>query len=245
MVTKIDFDAKLSSLNKRVTTNKTKHLLIENELKKLKTFYLSYFIGKSHFDEDGTQNHLVFQPLDRYFKLVTNTLSILSWKSKGLSTEAIDPPTTSLSPSNNYVGNKIKVKFTGSCLNKLTYTQKTIVNIYIVYELSASGSNDNDPTLKNCLFGAVTLTKNTDIDKYGYSGYRTGFDRRSSFSFRGGRFGQNVIIFGVDMSSSALIDNKKKYILVLGKGLTQGLGHTLTTEKMYSINFTVTKKKFC
>ena len=47
------------------------------------------------------------------------------------------------------------------------------------------------------------------------------------------------------MSSSALIDNKKKYILVLGKGLTQGLGHTLTTEKMYSINFTVTKKKFC
>ena len=90
MVTKTDFDAKLSSLNKRVTTNKTKHLLIENELKKLKTFYLSYFIGKSHFDEDGTQNHLVFQPLDRYFKLVTNTLSILSWQSKGLSTEVID-----------------------------------------------------------------------------------------------------------------------------------------------------------
>ena len=111
--------------------------------------------------------------------------------------------------------------------------------------MGASGSNDNDPTLKNCLFGAVTLTKNTDIDKYGYSGYGNGFDRRSSFSFRGGRFGQNVIIFGVDMSSSALIDNKKKYILVLGKGLTQGLGHTLTTEKMYSINFTVTKKKFC
>ena len=111
--------------------------------------------------------------------------------------------------------------------------------------MGASGSNDNDPTLKNCLFGAVDLTKNNDIDKYGYSGYGTGFDRRSSFSFRGGRFGQNVIIFGVDTSSSALIDNKKKYILVLGKGLTQGLGHTLTTEKMYSINFTVTKKKFC
>ena len=111
--------------------------------------------------------------------------------------------------------------------------------------MGASGSNDNDPTLKNCLFGAVDLTKNNDIDKYGYSGYGTGFDRISSFSFRGGRFGQNVIIFGVDTSSSALIDNKKKYILVLGKGLTQGLGHTLTTEKMYSINFTVTKKKFC
>ena len=47
------------------------------------------------------------------------------------------------------------------------------------------------------------------------------------------------------MSSSAHIDNKKKDILLLGKGPTQGLEHTLTAEKMYSINFTVTKKKFC
>ena len=45
------------------------------------------------------------------------------------------------------------------------------------------------------------------------------------------------------MSSSAHIDNKKKDILVLGKGPTQGLEHTLTTERMYSINFTVKKKK--
>ena len=47
------------------------------------------------------------------------------------------------------------------------------------------------------------------------------------------------------MSSSAHIDNKKKDKLVLGKGPTQGLEHTLTAEKMYSINLTVTKKKFC
>ena len=47
------------------------------------------------------------------------------------------------------------------------------------------------------------------------------------------------------MSSSAHIDNKKKNILVLGKGPTQGLQHTLTAEKVYSINFTVTKKNFC
>ena len=64
------------------------------------------------------------------------------------------------------------------------------------------------------------------------------------FSFRGGRFGHNVLIFGVDMSSSAQINNNKKDILVLGKGPTQGLEHTLTSEKMYSINFTVTKKNF-
>ena len=89
------------------------------------------------------------------------------------------------------------------------------------------------------------MTKNADIDKYGYSGYGIGFDRRSSFSFPGGRFGQNVLIFGADISSSAHIDNKKKNILVLRKGPTQRLEHTLTVEKMSWINFTVAKKKFC
>ena len=63
----------------------------------------------------------------------------------------------------------MRVKFIGSCLKqtKISYTHGTIVNIYIVYELDASSSNNNDPTLKNCLFVAVTLTKNADIDKYG------------------------------------------------------------------------------
>ena len=89
------------------------------------------------------------------------------------------------------------------------------------------------------------MTKNADIDNYGYSGYGIGFDRKSSFSFSSGGFGQNVIIFIVDMGSSAYVDNKKKDILILGKVPTQGLQHTLTVEKMYSINFTVTKKKFC
>ena len=68
----------------------------------------------------------------------------------------------------------------------------------------------SNPTFENCLFGAVTLTKNADIDKYGYSGYGNGFDRKGSFSFPGGGYGQNVIIFGADMSSSLHIDNKKK-----------------------------------
>ena len=102
----------------------------------------------------------------------------------------------------------------------------------------------SDPTLENCLSGAVTLTKNVNIDKYGYSGYGIGFDRRSSFSFPGGGYGQNVLIFGVDMSFSAHIDNKKKDILVLGIGPTQRLEHLLTAEKMYSINFTEKNKSF-
>ena len=83
-----------------------------------------------------------------------------------------------------------------------------------------------------------------EIDKFRYSGYGIGFDRRSSFSFPGGGFGQNIIIFGADMNSSIHIDNKGKDILILGP--VQGLGeHSLTAEKMYSINFTLTKNKFC
>ena len=63
--------------------------------------------------------------MSKYFKLITNTLYILLWQSKRLSNGNIDAPTTSLSPSVNYIGNKIRVKFTGSCLkqsNKLTCT---------------------------------------------------------------------------------------------------------------------------
>ena len=91
--------------------------------------------------------------------------------------------------------------------SKVTYTHKKVVNIYIIYQLSASGSNDNDPTLKSCLFGAVTLTKNTDIEKYQYFGYGIGFDTRSSYSLPGGGYGQNVLIVEADMSSSAHIDS--------------------------------------
>ena len=121
MITKIEFDAKLSTLNREITANKSKHLLAENELNKLKTFNSSYFIGKSHFEEDVTQNYLVFQPINKYFKVVANTDYVSSWKSKGLSAETIKPPKTSdnsLTPAVSYYGTKTKVKFTGSCLKQ-------------------------------------------------------------------------------------------------------------------------------
>ena len=113
----------------------------------------------------------------------------------------------------DHYGIKVRLKFNVSCLkqsNQLTYDYGQKENVYIVYELGASSSNDSDPTLKNCLFGAVTLTKNADIEKYGYSGYGTEFHRRSSLSFPGGGFCLNLLIFGVDMSSSAHIDNKRR-----------------------------------
>ena len=107
---------------------------------------------------------------------------------------------------------KTRVEFNESCLKqyKVTFNHGKIVKIYIVYELVGSSSNDNGPTVTNSLFGALILTKNADIDKYGYSGYGIGFDIKSSFSFEGGGFGQNVIIFGAEMSSSVHVDNKKK-----------------------------------
>ena len=161
--------------------------------------------------------------MGKYFKLnsVVGVIDrVLSWQSKGISNESIKPPATSnnsLNPRLSYNDTKIKVQFTGSCVKqpKFMLTHKKVVNIYIVYELGASSSHSSDPTIKNCLFGAVTLTKNADIEKYKYSGYGIGFDRRSSFSFPSGGFGQNVLIFGADMSSSIHIDNKKKDILFL------------------------------
>ena len=75
------------------------------------------------------------------------------------------------------------------------------------------------------------MTKNADINKYKYSGYGIGFDRHGSFSFPGTGLGKNVIISGVDKSSSTKIDNRKKDILILRKGPTQGLEHTLSAEK--------------
>ena len=79
LVTKTDFDAKLLSLNRKITSNKTKHVLVENELKKLKTFDSSYFFGKSHFEEDGIQDYLVFQLLNKYFKVIASINYVSSW----------------------------------------------------------------------------------------------------------------------------------------------------------------------
>ena len=61
LITETDFDAKL--FNTKITQSKSKHLLVENELNQLKTFDTGYFIGKSCFGEDGTQNYLVLQPM--------------------------------------------------------------------------------------------------------------------------------------------------------------------------------------
>ena len=103
------FECGFQSLNRKIPSNKSKHLLVENELKKLKTFDSSYFIGKSHLEE-GTQNYLVFQPMYRYFKMIADF---------------------GLDPSLDYYDTKTRVKFNGSCLkqDKVTCNHGKVVNI--------------------------------------------------------------------------------------------------------------------
>ena len=132
-------------------------------MKKLKTFDSSYFISKSHFEEDGTQNYLAFEPMYRYFKRsagVGNGNYIYYWQSKGLSDERINSiktPNHTITPFLDYYGTKTRVEFSGSCLKQdsVTFNHKKVVNIYIVYEISRSINISNYPILENCLFGAV------------------------------------------------------------------------------------------
>ena len=98
------------------------------------------FRGKSYFEEDGTQNYLVFQPIHKHFEFVNinNEWYITSWKSKRLSEESIKPPVTSDNSLNPlidyyyyYYNNKIRLEFKKSCLKQhnLHYKHKNIVKI--------------------------------------------------------------------------------------------------------------------
>ena len=109
---------------------------------------------------------------------------------------SIKTPNHSITPHLSYYDTRTRVEFNGSCFKQdnVTYTYKDVVSIYIVYALGACSSHSDDPTIKNCLFATVKLSKNADIDKHRYSCYGIGFDRKSSFSFPGGGSGPNVIM---------------------------------------------------
>ena len=121
----------------------------------MKKFDSSYFRGKNDFEEDGTQNYLVFQPMYRHFKRIAgvgNGSYIYYWQSKGLSDERINSiktPNYIITPKLNYYGTKTRVEFNGSCLkqDKITYTHWKIEDIYIVYGLFSDLSDYNYLTL--------------------------------------------------------------------------------------------------
>ena len=115
----------------------------------------------------------------RYFKPIadfSNGSYIYYCQSKRLSDEkvnSIKTPNHSITPNLDYYGTKTRVEFNGSCLKQdsVTFNRGKVVNIYIVCEISKSINISDYPTLENWLFGAVSLTKNADINKYKYSGY--------------------------------------------------------------------------
>ena len=111
----------MSSLDSKIAANKSNES-IENELEELQKGFGLVLSGNTTFDEwDDLQTYLIFQPVQRYFKIITNTKYIAEWKSKGMSDESIKPPTTSnnsLTPLIGYYSYKTRLKFKGSCLKQ-------------------------------------------------------------------------------------------------------------------------------
>ena len=179
LVTKTDFDAKLKKNCDRVTSHKTKHPLVETELKNKKNS-MQPILKPKIIIGDGTQNYLVFQPVYKYFEMVGNKVS--SWDSKGFSSKKITSASTSYSnrvPKLVYNNARIKLKFDEVLLkqDKVIYNHGPIVNIYIVYKLTTNTA-DFDVTIQNGLCSAVKLTKNVNISKYKYSAYGIEFSSR-------------------------------------------------------------------
>ena len=171
----------------------------------------------------------MFQPIQKYCKGIARVSSgnyIYFLKSRGVSNEKINSNTASnhsITPELSYYGTKTRVNFDGSCLkqDKATYNHGTIVNIYIVYEIS-----------KNY---------NISINIIKYCGYGIGFNRKGEFSFDN-VFSRNCIIFREDIVVLFMLITKN--ILVLGKYFVQGLDNTtIYAEKLYSISFTENNKK--
>ena len=200
---KPEFDAKLWGISDRVTKNKTKHLLVENELKRLKRLDLSYFWGKNYFEgNDGAQNVLVFQTMKNHFDL-SNINQISKWKSKGLSNQYLDAVSTLgdvvLSKPMKPIHVIFKGKGTLAQNDNDFIPEGPIVNIYIVCKTSPKTINSNF-VFKNCLFGVIKITNttNSDTDKWQYSGYGIGFNSKGEFAPTDGGDGKNVNIFGVE-----------------------------------------------
>ena len=249
LVTKTDFDAKLKNISDRVAKNKSKYLLLDNELKKLRTFNADYFEGKNYFEGgDGTQNMLVFQVKGEYFgRASLGSTEYYTWKSEGNSDENFC-----------YNGGNINKNLTNPTHISLSSDQylfqdaakaisSSVVNVYICYKLLPKNINRNN-VFKFFLFGAIDAARpnNTKYpDNFIYSWWGIGFDRDGTFSHPYGSSARNVIIFGVDKSGSVHASNKTKDFLVLGRGLIQLIENTtIYAEKTYSPNFSAENKIF-
>ena len=202
LVRKTNLDTELREISYRVTSNKSRHFQIENNLKKLEKFYSSYFKCKSHFEEDGTKNYLVFQGVYTYLEDADVSKTLIkfhanSWTSKGLSNEKISSVTIFEHPFIEYTNARIKLKFDESISRQelLPYIG-SIADYCIVYRLSPR-TNSSSIVLENCLFGKIKMIKNADTDKYKYQGHVIGFDSTGTFTRPDGGAGKMLLVLGL------------------------------------------------
>ena len=262
LITKTDFDTKLKNISDRVTNNKSKDILLDNELKKLKTRIdssekikvndlqkeISFNTGFFYYLQ---QSYLVYEcKIDSF---IFDNKKILKRSSTGIfnysdyySMNAIKDTKKELPRLKN--NDETYVYLQGSHFqqrNIIITDNSNVIKIYIVYKLDPiSSTRDTTFTIQNVLFGAMEITKNADTSKYKYKGYGICFDEGGSFSTGNINNGRNVLIFGVDESYLIHSNNKANNIFVMGDGIVQGINDTtLYAEKIYSQNFTQTSKK--
>ena len=268
MITKTEFDAKLKNVSDRVTNNKSKDLLLDNELKKLKA--LVGFTGKIKSDEVQKENsfnrgffyylqqsYLVCECKMDSFSFSSGNIS--EWKSTGIyssdsSMKGIEDTKTKLPELKN--DGRMHVYLQGNHFQQnkvITPNNNNVINIYVVYKLDPMSSTRNtDYTIQTALFGAMKITKNTDSSKNNYTGYGLCFDEGGEFSntVKQGNFdrttsAKNIIIFGVDTSSSIHATNRANNIYVMGKAFIQGTNDTtIYAERNFHNNFTEFGVKF-
>ena len=199
LITKTDFDAKLKDISDRVTNNKSKDLLLDKELKKLKTLVGS--TAKTKFDEGERENsftrgfycylqqsYLVYECKRHSFR-TDKSNRLITWTSSGIynftansDLKAI-PNAQGLLPILEKNG-RINLEFNGIYFEQTKVKlPSNVVNIYVVYKLDPISSTRNtDYTIQNVLFGAVKITKNNDISKNKYERYGICFDEGGTFS---------------------------------------------------------------
>ena len=183
-------------------------------------------------DSDGYQNFLVFAPI--FSSLISDSnKKITNWIPTGVSSEKNKPFDTNLGPTmSNLINGGVILNFKNSVLvqkfSSSSY-KNFILNLYLVYELNTWPLNPtNNFTLKNYLFGTVKLTRKADKSKFTYNGRGIEFDGRGYWSSDNDT-ARNVVIFGVDNSSSSHIDNPKNNFLALGEGPTRDINGSVGT----------------
>ena len=265
MITKTDFDTKLKSISDRVTKNKSKDILLDNELKKLKTRVdssekiklndvqkeISFVRGFISYTQNS---NLVYEC--KVSSMKPSFYGILEWKPKDIYDNSNKnvlnsaQNTKSVAPDIKNINGQLYVSFNGNYFEQDPITiPNNVINIYIVYKLDPISSTRNtDYTIQN----AIQITKNTDSSKNNYKGYRLCFDEGCEFghTVKQGNFNRttnakDVIIFGVNTSSSVHATNKANNIYVMGKEFIQGINDTtIYAEKLFHNNFTEFGVKF-